>query len=239
MLNISMVRYYVRINQNLIDRWAKACILPFPKKGKLGLAKNYRGITLTYIIAKIYNAFLRNRIEPKIENTIRRNQSDFRRNRSTTPEFWLSIEFLKVYVQKPWNNMFICRFTNAFDSVSVSVSLSVSLSLSLFDAFEERWRKYFSVIMMLYRNTKVKVHSPDGDTDYFSIIAGVLKGDTLAPYLFIICQDYVLRISIDKIEENGFTLTKERSRRNNYRRRLRRWYSASGKCIRPRRNPAT
>ena len=35
----------------------------------------------------------------------------------------------------------------------------------------------------------------------------------LAPYLFIICLDYVLRTSIDKIRENGFELTKKRSRR--------------------------
>ena len=67
--------------------------------------------------------------------------------------------------------------------------------------------------MMLYRNTKVKVCSPDEDTDYFDIVAGVLQGDTLAPYLFIICLDNVLRISIDKIKENGFKLTKERNRR--------------------------
>ena len=67
--------------------------------------------------------------------------------------------------------------------------------------------------MMLYRNRKVKVRSPDGDTDYFDIVAGVLQGDTLAPYLFIICLDYVLRTSIDKIKDNGFKLTKSRSRR--------------------------
>ena len=70
-----------------------------------------------------------------------------------------------------------------------------------------------AAIMMLYRNTKVKVCSPDGDTDYFDIVASVLQGDTLAPYLFIICLDYMLRTSIDKIKENGFKLTKERSRR--------------------------
>ena len=66
---------------------------------------------------------------------------------------------------------------------------------------------------ILYRNTKVKVRSPDGDTEYFDIVAGVLQGDTLPPYLFIICQDYVLRTSTDKIRENGFELTKKRSRR--------------------------
>ena len=59
----------------------------------------------------------------------------------------------------------------------------------------------------------MKVRSPDGDTEYLDIVAGVLQGDTLAPYLFIICLDNVLRTSIDKIRENGFELTKKRSRR--------------------------
>ena len=59
----------------------------------------------------------------------------------------------------------------------------------------------------------MKVRSPDGDTEYFDIVAGVLQGDATAPYLFIICLDYVLRTSIDKIRENGFELTKKRSRR--------------------------
>ena len=66
--------------------------------------------------------------------------------------------------------------------------------------------------MIFYRNTKVKVRSTDGDTDYFVIEAGVLQGDTLAPPLFIICLDYMLRTSIDKIKENGFKLTEKRSR---------------------------
>ena len=56
-----------------------------------------------------------------------------------------------------------------------------------------------AAIMMLYRNTKVK----DGDTDYFDIVAGVLQGDTLAPYLFIICLDYVLRIYIMCFNQRG------------------------------------
>ena len=59
----------------------------------------------------------------------------------------------------------------------------------------------------------VKVHSLDGDTDYFDIIADVLQGEKLAPYLFIIFLDYVLRTSIDLMKENGFKLTKERSRK--------------------------
>ena len=59
----------------------------------------------------------------------------------------------------------------------------------------------------------MKVRSPDGDTDYFDIVAGVLQGDALASYLFIICQDNALRASIDKIKENGFELTKKKEAR--------------------------
>ena len=55
----------------------------------------------------------------------------------------------------------------------------------------------------------MKVRSPDGDTDYSNTVAGVLQGATLAPYIFIICLDYLLRTSIDKIKENGFELTKK------------------------------
>ena len=51
-----------------------------------------------------------------------------------------------------------------------------------------------AAITIFYRNTKAKVRSPDGDTEYISL-------------------DYVLRTSIDKIRENGFELTKKRSRR--------------------------
>ena len=86
--------------------------------------------------------------------------------------------------------------------------------------------------MILYRNTKVKVRSPDGVTEYFDIVAGALQGHMLAPYLFIICLDYVLTTSIDKIRENSFELTKKRSKRyprkNNHRRWLRWWLGVTG-----------
>ena len=41
----------------------------------------------------------------------------------------------------------------------------------------------------------------------------MLQGDTLAPFLFVICLDYVLRISVDKCNEYGLTLELARSRR--------------------------
>ena len=194
-------------NQNPIDRWMKGSILPFPKKGYLGLAKNYRGITLTSIAAKIYNALLRNRIEPKIDNILRKNQNGFRRNRSTTSQILTIRRILEAVRAKNLQaTLIFVDFTKAFDSIHRGKMEQILLAYGI-------PKETVAAITILYRNTKVKVRSPDGDTEYFDIVAGVLQGDTLAPYLFIICLDYVLRTSIDKIKENGFELTKKRSRR--------------------------
>ena len=54
------------------------------KKGNLAITKNYRGIKLTAIAAKIYNLLLLNRIIPKIDPVLRKNQNEFRTYRSTS-----------------------------------------------------------------------------------------------------------------------------------------------------------
>ena len=174
----------------------KGCILPFPKKGDLGLAKNYRGITLTSIAAKIYNALLQNRIEPKIDNILRKNQNGFRRNRSTTSQILTIHRILEgVRAKNLQATLLFVDFTKAFDSIHRG---KMELTLLAYGLPKET----VAAIMILYKNTKVKVRLPDWDTEYIDIVAGVLQGDTLAPYLFIICLDYVLRTSIDKIREN-------------------------------------
>ena len=194
-------------NQNPIDRWMKGCILPFPKKGDLGLAKNYRGIILTSIATKIYNALLRNPIEPKIDIILRKIQNGFQRNRSTTSQILTIRRILEgVRAKNLQATLIFVDFTKAFDSIHRGKMEQTLLAYGI-------PKETVAAITILYRNTKVKVRSPDGDTEYFDIVAGVLQGDTLAPYLFIICLDYVLRTSIDKIRENGFELTKKRSRR--------------------------
>ena len=87
-----------------------------------------------------------------------------------------------------------------------------------------------AAIMIPYRNTQVKVRSPDVDTEYFDIVAGVLQGDKLQaspiPLYHLIppCLTlsiirygqglaYVLRTSIDNIREKRLRADKEKSRR--------------------------
>ena len=37
-----------------------------------------------------------------------------------------------------------------------------------------------AAMMMFYKNTKVKVHSLNGDTDFFDIVVGVLQEEKMA-----------------------------------------------------------
>ena len=97
-------------------------------------------------------------------------------------------------------------FTKAFDSIHRGKMAQILLAYG-------QPKETIPAIMILYKNTKAEVCSPDGDTECFDIVAGVLEEDTLASYLFIICLDSMLRTSIDKIRENGFELTKKRGRR--------------------------
>ena len=52
--------------------------------------------------------------------------------------------------------------------------------------------------MIFFNDMKAMIRSPDSDTDYLDIITGVLKGDTLAPFLLIIC---LITTSINRFNE--------------------------------------
>ena len=52
---------------------------------------------------------------------------------------------------------------------------------------------------------KAKVRSTDGDIDFIDVATGILRGDMLTPYLFIICLDYVTERQRIFIKKNGFT----------------------------------
>ena len=68
-------------------------------------------------------------------------------------------------------------------------------------------KEFITTTMMLYKDTKAMICSLDGDTDFFGIVIGVLQGDTVTSFLFIICLNYLQKMSIDFLRENSLTLT--------------------------------
>ena len=190
------------------QQWSEINLIPVPKSGDLSDTSNYRGISLAPIVAKLVNKMVLNRIQPKIDDHLRPNQNGFRPGRTTTAHILALrrlIEGVRSHNQKAL--ILYVDFKKAFDSIHRSSMMKI---LKAYDVPP----KLLALIEKMYENTRAKVITPDGETDFFEIKAGVLQGDTLAPYLFAIVLDHVLRNTFSGREkELGFKLQRERSRR--------------------------
>ena len=141
-------------------------------------------LPFTSIAAKIYNVLLCNRIKPKIEKILRKNQNGFRKNRSMSSQILTIRRILGVRVK----------------TLKQQYYLSTSSRLWLHTQREDEaiiTRRRSTQINCCSKNdamynTKVKVPPRGWRHRLFDIVAGVLQWDTLSPYLFIICLDYVL-----------------------------------------------
>ena len=135
--------------QNIIEKRRKSCILTLPKKGDLGINKNYKSRTIIAIAAKPYNDL--NCIRPEIEKTLRKNQNSFRRNRSTTSK---SIQWIIEGIR---GTTIACKFLQGswFHRVKME---------HIFPAYVFS-KETVNTIMMLNKNTKA-----DGSNDFFSAL---------------------------------------------------------------------
>ena len=120
------------------------------KKGDLGIAKNHQGITLISIVAKIYNGLLHNRIEPKIEKILRKNQNGFQRNRSTKSQILTICRILEDVRAKNIDvTILFDDFSKAFDSIHRGKMEQILLTYGL-------PKETVATIMMLYKKHKSK-----------------------------------------------------------------------------------
>ena len=189
------------------DQWKLSNIIPVPKKGDLTKTDNYRGISLTSIVSKTLNRMLLNRIKPSLEEILRNNQNGFRPGRSTTSHILALRRIVGgVKAKNLKATMLFIDFKKAFDSVHRGLLMKILKAYGIPEVIVQ-------LIDRVYTGTKAKVVTADGITEVFDILAGVLQGDTLAPYLFIIVVDYIMTVAIDDVSDSGFTLKPARSRR--------------------------
>ena len=187
--------------------FSKSTIIPLPKKGDLSLPSNYRGITLSAIASKLYNTLLLNRISPHLDPILRRNQNGFRKGRSTTPQILAIrriIEELKISRKKAY--IVFVDFSKAFDSVNRKAMMHILLNYGIPE-------QIVKAIAIMYENPSSFVQTSDGPTKEFLTSAGILQGDTLAPFLFVIVVDYILRQSVDTLKSKGLDIMPNKTNR--------------------------
>ena len=189
------------MDRDTVEKWSLMNIIPVFKSGSVLDPNNYRGISLAPVAAKLYNRLILNRIRPALEPYMRPNQNGFRPKRTTTAQV-LALRRIIEEVRKnslPSVMVFI-DFKKAFDTINRQQMIKILAAYGIPN-------RLVQAISDMYKNTRARVQTPDGLTEEFQINTGVLQGDTLAPYLFIIVLDYALRKAIGEKEEKELGLT--------------------------------
>ena len=197
------------MENSMPEMWSLSHIVPVPKSGDLSKPDNYRGISLTCIISKMFNRMILNRIRSAIDPHLRDNQNGFREGRTTLAQI---LALRRIIEEVKRNNLaaVLCfiDFKKAFDSVHRGMMMRI---LKAYDVPPNLLR----AIGTMYTGTRARVTTPDGNSEEFNIQTGVLQGDTLAPFLFIIVLDYALRQAIKgREQELGLTIVPRRSTRH-------------------------
>ena len=162
--------------------------------------------------AKVYNKILLNRIRGPIDNILRANQAGFRRGRSCTDQVHIILIESAKDKNLPLYILFV-DFKKAFDSIKRSTMFRILRHYGI-------PAKIVRAIQAIYKNSKSAVLEEGKLSEEFDVTTGVLQGDSLAPFLFIITMDYILRNAEQEHRANGgegFVTKPRRSARENSR----------------------
>ena len=168
--------------------WKTNIIVPIYKnKGDKLQCKNYRGISLLCTGYKILTAVINNRLKKYTDHIIGEYQAGFRPGRSTTDQIFT----VKNLLEKAWEHnveihQIFVDFQKAYDSIRRDKLYAIM--------------EHFGIPNKLIRLTKATMedstyHIKIGTlmTDGFKVGNGLKQGDGLAPNLFNIALEYVIR----------------------------------------------
>ena len=112
---------------------------------------------------------------------LRPDQNGFRKGRSATSHILALrriVDELKTHDMEAI--LTFIDFRKAFDSIDRGRMLQILIAYGIPP-------DVVAAISVMYENTSASVITPEGKTEQFAIDTGVLQGDPLAPFLFIIC----------------------------------------------------
>ncbi len=142
---------------------------------------------------------LLHRIQSELDKIILPVQAGFRKNHTTSDQI-LSIRLVieRCRTQQQGSVITFIDFQKAFDSINRNAIKQVLIMYGVPE-------KLVNAVMCLYNNTSSKVRVGNTESSSFSTTTGILQGDTLAPFIFIVVLDWVLRMTY-KEKEGAFTV---------------------------------
>lgn len=166
--------------------------VPIPKSGGGGV----RFVALMSVLSKLMDKMILKRLRLSIDRHLRTQQNGFRQRRNCQLHILTrNIVQAKMKAEHQGLQLFI-DFRNAFPSVTRPAIIAALRAFHVPAMFTQR-------IMAMYEGHRAFVGDHPAP---FEPNCGVLQGDTLAPYLFILVVDCVMAMTVDKLKRHGLVI---------------------------------
>jgi len=169
------------IKYNVVPtQWKDANIAPVPKTAKPSKPEDYRPISLTSTLCKVMERLLAKFIiEQTKELWLENQQYGFLPGKNTSDALIQVIEDLsKAFDNNQSISAIFFDFTSAFDLVEHEILMPK------LEKYLPRWLTTW--IAKYLTNRRQRVKTPNHETDWKDVEAGVIQGSVLGPILFII-----------------------------------------------------
>jgi hypothetical protein len=181
-LKIQEVFNDVLTNRTWSDDWTYSDIKMLFKKGNPEDPQNYRPIALENCSFKLLTSILSQRLNKwaNIHDAIPEYQNGFRPGRGCIDNIFVLNSIIEITINQSENNALFAAFIDfkgAFDSVKHNILWNHLNSIKISTNF-------ILILKEIYTRAKIRIVTPNGETDWIAVIIGLLQGDPMSPPLF-------------------------------------------------------